>query len=123
MSVRTRAAPGKIVVIPDTDWKTYTRLIYAFAERRGVRMAYDGGVLEIMSPLLEHDRPSDFLGRLVWTLTEELGLPIMAGGSTTLRRRRKQKGIEPDRCFWIAHEPEMRTVKNLDLRIHPPPDL
>jgi Uma2 family endonuclease len=123
MRVRTRAAPGKIIAIPNTDWKTYTRLVYAFAERPGVRMAYDRGVLEIMSPLLEHDKPSDFLGHLVWILTEELGLPIMCGGSTTLRQRRKEKGIEPDRCYWIAHEPEMRTVMHLDLRIHPPPDL
>jgi Uma2 family endonuclease len=123
MSVRTRPAPGKIIAIPDTDWKTYTRLVYAFAERRGVRMAYDRGVLEIMSPLLRHDRPADFLGLLVRVLSEELGLPIMGGGSTTLRRKRNQRGIEPDRCYWIANEPAVRGILELDLRIHPPPDL
>ncbi|HTK78492.1 MAG TPA: Uma2 family endonuclease [Gemmataceae bacterium] len=123
MSIRTRQAPGRIVAIPNTDWKTYTRLVYAFAERPGVRMAYDRGVLEIMSPLLKHDRPTDFLGLLVRVLTEELGLPIMGGGSTTLRRKRKQRGIEPDRCYWIANEPAVREIVELDLRIHPPPDL
>jgi Uma2 family endonuclease len=123
MATRTRLAPGLFVTVPNTDWQTYTRLLRAFAERPGVRLAYDRGVLEIMSPLLEHDEPSDFLGTLVSALTEELGLPLKRGGSTTLRRRRKQRGIEPDRCYWIAHEPEMRAVRHLDLRIHPPPDL
>jgi Uma2 family endonuclease len=123
MPVRTRSASRTSVLIPRTDWQTYSRLLRAFAERPGVRLTYDRGVLEIMSPRLRHDDPSSFLGRLVCTLTEELGMPIKQGGSTTLRRRRKQRGLEPDHCFWIANEPAMRTVRDLDLRIHPPPDL
>jgi Uma2 family endonuclease len=124
MPVRTtRRTPGLSVVIPNTDWPTYSRLLQAFAERPRVRLAYDRGMLEIMSPLLEHDLPTDFLGALVSVLAEELGLPLKRGGSTTLRRQRTQKGIEPDRCYWITHEPQMRTVLHLDLRIHPPPDL
>src|SRR5439155_310836 len=59
----------------------------------------------------------------IGALADELGLPLMRGGSTTLRRRRKQRGLEPDRCFWIANEPAVRAVRDLDLRIHPPPDL
>ena len=30
------------------------------------------------------------------TLTEELGLPLAGGGSTTMRRRKRQRGLEPD---------------------------
>jgi Uma2 family endonuclease len=123
MRLRTWTTPGKIVTLPDTDWKTYTRLLRAFSGRPGIRLTYDRGVLEIMSPLMEHDEPSDFLGRLICTLTEELGLPIKQGGSTTLRRRKRKRGIEPDKCYWITNEPAMRTIRHLDLRIHPPPDL
>jgi Uma2 family endonuclease len=80
-------------------------------------------MLEIMAPMLRHDEPSDFLGALIGVLTEELHLPLKGGGSTTLRRHRKQRGLEPDRCFWIANESTVRTVRDLNLRIHPPPDL
>jgi Uma2 family endonuclease len=123
MLVHSRSASATPVLIPNTDWQTYSRLLRAFAERPAVRLTYDRGVLEIMPPLLRHDDPSSFLDRLVCTLTEELGLPVKQGGSTTLRRRRKQRGLEPDHCFWIANEPAMRAVRDLDLRIHPPPDL
>src|SRR5260370_32417765 len=90
------------------DWRTYSRLLWGFAEQRGVRLIYDRGELEIMSPLLEHDDDADFLGVLVWTLTEELGLPIKPGGSVTVRRRKRQRGLEPDRCYWIANAHRMQ---------------
>jgi Uma2 family endonuclease len=76
-----------------------------------------------MSPLLEHDDDGDFLGRLIQVLTEEYGRPIRGAGSTTLRRQRKKKGLEPDRSYWIAHASQLAGVRRLDLRIHPPPDL
>jgi Uma2 family endonuclease len=98
-------------------------MLRAFAEQRSARLTYDRGVLEIMSPLYRHDNSSWFLGRLILTLTEELNLPIASGGSTTLRRRRRQRGLEPDACFWIANEPRVRGIRSLNLRTDPPPDL
>jgi Uma2 family endonuclease len=76
-----------------------------------------------MSPLPEHEDAAYLLGRFVDVLTEELGLPVMAGGSTTLRRRKKQRGLEPDNCYWIANEHRMRGKRRLNLRVDPPPDL
>ena len=116
-------ARSRSFVISDTDWTTYTRLLRAFAERPSVRLAYDRGNLEIMRPLFEHDRPAALLARFVIILTEELGLPLASGGSTTLRRRRKQRGLEPDKCFWIRNEPRVRANRRIDLRVDPPPDL
>jgi Uma2 family endonuclease len=101
----------------------YSRLLHVFAERPGIRLTYDRGELEIMSPRLEHDDDSWFLGDLVFVLSEELGLPLKRGGSTTLHRRLRRRGIEADACYWIAHAAQMAGVRQLDLRQHPPPDL
>jgi Uma2 family endonuclease len=109
--------------LSNVDWKTYSRLLRIFAEHRGVRLAYDRGELEIMSPSMEHDRDGRFLGRLVIALTEELGLPILSAGSTTLRRRLRRRGIEADECYWIANAHRMAGRRQLDLRRDPPPDL
>jgi Uma2 family endonuclease len=105
------------------DWRTYSRLLRAFAERPGIRLTYDRGELEIMSPTLEHDDDGRVLGRFVVALTEELDLPLKCGGSTTLRRRLRRRGIEADECFWIANAHRMAGRRRLDLRTDPPPDL
>jgi Uma2 family endonuclease len=118
-----QAPPGQRLILHGIDWRTYGRLLRAFAERPSVRLTYDRGTLEIMSPLHEHESDGRFLGRLAVTLTEELGLPVKAGGSTTFRRRRRRRGLEPDDCYWIAHEPPVRGKRRIDLRTDPPPDL
>lgn len=105
------------------DWRTYGRFVRLFDDRAGWRLTYDRGELEIMSPSLRHDKAGRFLGRLVVTLTEELDMPVMDGGSVTMRRRRKLRGIEPDDCFWIANAARMAGRLDLDLRVDPPPDL
>lgn len=110
-------------VLEDIDWSTYCRLLRVFAKRRGFRLTYDRGTLEIMSPLWSHEEPGRLLGRFVDVLTEELDLPCRLGGSVTLRRRRKRRGLEPDNCYWIAKVPLLQGKRELDLRVDPPPDL
>jgi hypothetical protein len=92
------------------SWKEYSRLLRVFAERPAVRLPYDREVLEIMSPRSEHEMPVDMLGRFVMILTEELQLATVCGGSSTLRRRRRQRGIEPDKCWWIANAAASRSI-------------
>jgi Uma2 family endonuclease len=123
VSVPSIAQSGGALVLDGIDWKTYSRLLGIFAERPSVRLTYDQGRLEIMSPLLEHDDEGRFLGQLVWVLTEELEMPLHPGGSTTLRRKLKERGIEADECFWIANAHRLKGRRRLDLRIDPPPDL
>ena len=122
-TVPARTVVRDRLLVDNVDWRTYTRLLHIFAERPGYRLTYDRGRLEIMSPLPEHEIDAEFLGRMAITLTEELGLTIMSGGSTTLRRRRRRRGLEPDHCYWIANEPAMRGKRTLDLHIDPPPNL
>lgn len=76
-----------------------------------------------MSPLLFHENEGHILCQLVITLTQELGWEITPGGSVTIRRRRRRRGLEPDECFWIANASRMAGHRRLDLRIDPPPDL
>lgn len=113
---------GQRLLLTGVDWQSYGRLRRLF-DNRGLRLTYDRGALEIMSPLLAHESPADLLGRFVVVLTEELGLPIKAAGSTTLRRRRRRRGLEPDRSWWITNEPRVRGKLKIDLRVDPSPDL
>jgi Uma2 family endonuclease len=111
------------LVLWGVSWRTYERLLRAFDERPGVRLTYDRGMLEIMTLSHGHEYSAYLLGRFVIVLTEELNLPLHAGKSTTLRRRKRQRGLEPDECYWIANEPLVRGKEEIDLRHDPPPDL
>jgi Uma2 family endonuclease len=121
-SASSRTRPQRLVLY-GVSWREYTRMLRAFAERPGYRLTYDRGTLEIMSPLFEHEVDADLLGRFVVVLTEETGLPLQAGRSTTFRRRRMRRGLEPDHSWWIAHEAQVRGKRRIDLRVDPPPDL
>lgn len=124
MSTVASPAARPPAVLYDIDWKTYTRLLRIFEQSgRRFRLTYDRGTLEIMSPLWVHEAHARLLGRFIDVLTEELNLPCRLGGSVTLRRRKKQRGLEPDNCYWIASTPLLQGKTHLDLRVDPPPDL
>ncbi|HVA46745.1 MAG TPA: Uma2 family endonuclease [Pirellulales bacterium] len=119
-------APSSVkpaAVLHDIDWGTYTRLLRAFERRRRFRLTYDRGMLEIMSPLWEHEKSAYLLGRFIDVVTEELRLLCEPGRTVTLRRRRKSRGLEPDNCYWIANAGRLAGKTRLDLRVDPPPDL
>src|SRR5262245_12957492 len=110
------------MVLEEISWRTYSYLLRDLQNRR-LQLTYDHGVLEIMTLSLEHERYGRFLGRLVITLTEELKVQVAEGGSLTLRRRRKERGLESDNCYWIQNEHLVRFKKTIDLRTDPPPDV
>jgi Uma2 family endonuclease len=122
MSTAPAVGAGRLL-LRGVSWPEYTGFLRAFAERPGHRLTYDRGVLEIMSPSFAHELHAALLGRFVLVLVEELGLPVLSGGSVTLRRRRMRRGLEPDRCWWLAHAPQLQHRRVLDLRTDPPPDL
>jgi Uma2 family endonuclease len=70
-----------------------------------------------------HENYKDMLVLLINVLAEEMGIDLGSFGSTTLRREDLARGFEPDACFYIQHEAQVRGKEQLDLRVDPPPDL
>jgi Uma2 family endonuclease len=120
----TSAAPasGSSVLIHDVSWDEYESLLDWVGDRR-IRLNYDRGSLEIMSPSPEHEWGKSVIGGLVRQLALELGLAFKSGGSTTFRRRLKERGLEPDECFWLRSEAAVRGKKIWRAEVDPPPDL
>jgi Uma2 family endonuclease len=116
------AARGQRLLLHDVPWTRYERLLRALDDRH-LRLTYDRGTLEIMTLSHEHEGTSYLFGRFVDVLTEEADLPVKAGRSTTFRRRKKEKGLEADNCYWIANEKKVRGKKKINLKVDPPPDL
>lgn len=106
----------------DMSWENYETLLNLLGDRP-IRATYSQGVVELMILSYQHERYKKLLARFVETLTEELDIAIAGGGSTTFKRQDLERGLEPDECFYIEHEPNVRGKQALDLAQDPPPDL
>ncbi len=114
MSTATQA-PSKIqgeerFVIPQVDWEGYLK-IYELCDRKGIRVTYDRGRLELMSPSNAHEQLGWNLAILFILVCEELEIPCPAGGSTTFRSEAEQKAIEPDACFFLKNLDRLKRAK------------
>jgi len=110
------------IVWKDVSWDFYRAMLREFDERPS-RINYDRGTLEIMTLSLEHESYKTVIGLMMGLLALHLRLRVKNGGSTTLKRLAKNKGLEADQCYWVANEPAVRTKKRINLRVDPPPDL
>jgi Uma2 family endonuclease len=116
-------APEQRTLLTEVRWSTYLALLADLRKRRGTRLAYCRGRLEIVTTSEAHERWKKLLARMVEALTEELGLECLSLGQTTWRREDLECGIEPDECYYIAGEPKVRDQDAIDLAVDPPPDL
>lgn len=120
-----RHAPdGRGVLVIPATWGVYEGFLAARGTScPGLRITYDRGRLEFMTISSPHDRYRYFLRRIVDTVTEELAIPVVGQGETTVRRRDLDRGFEPDEWYYIQNALRMRAVRELNFEVDPPPDL
>ena len=131
MSVRTSSLveavahlpDAAILVLPQVTWEEYERILDDLADWPGMRVSYDEGRLEIMSPSPEHEAYTEFILRLAHVFCEERGIPLETRGSATWKRRSLRKGSEPDTCFYVANADRIIGRRKVDLESDPPPDV
>jgi Uma2 family endonuclease len=111
------------VILRNISWQSYQSLIRDFESEPILRLTYDRGTLEIRMPLDPHETFKKALGRLIEAATEELDLEIRSLGSRTCDREDLARGLEPDQCYYIQNEAQVRGIVQIDLNQCPPPDL
>jgi len=121
MTAKLLTPPTEIIHLSGISWQTYEKLLQELSDRH-LRLTYNRGNLEIMTPSPEHELSKEVLGRFVETLAEELAVKIYPLGSTTFKHP-ELSGAEPDKCFYIYNINAVRGKKRLDLTKDPAPDL
>lgn len=122
--VATTSAPEQRFLIRAVDWDWYEKLLELVGDRGAIRITYDRGNLELMSPALKHEDYKTLFGRFIETVTEELELPCRGAGSTTWKKRIEDRGLEADESFYLANTHRMAGKREkVDLNVDPPPDL
>ena len=115
--------PGQQFLLKNVSWQMYENILEALGERRVAKINYSQGLLEIMTPLPEHEDDKVIIGDLVKALLEELDIEARSLASTTFKSESMKTGVEADECFYIQNEAAIRGKKRIDLNIDPPPDL
>jgi Uma2 family endonuclease len=122
MAIAEQTGLDRRFLLQNISWKTYETFLAELGDRP-IRLTYDRGNLELMSPSMRHERFSNLNGRMIETYTEEADIPICAAGSTTFRLQMLDRGLEPDECYYIQNQSALRDRDDIDLNIDPPPDL
>src|ERR1043165_9812210 len=114
---------GATLRLSSVSWEEYEALLNDLVLWPGMRVTYDNGSVEIMSPSREHEMYKEFVASLARVISDESGITLETGGSTTFRQKRKAKGAEPDTCFEVQNAARIIGKRTIDLEADPPPDV
>lgn len=92
------------VFLVGKKFRDYEALLAIRGERSAPRIHFLDGTIEIMSPSIDHETIRTMFARLVFAFTEERDIDLNGYGSWTLKRRAKQRAVEPDECFVLGGE-------------------
>lgn len=115
--------PGHQLLLKNVSWQQFQDILKNLGERRSARLSYSQGMLEIMTPLPEHEDDKVIIGDFVKAILEEMDIEFRSLGSTTFENEAMRQAVEPDDCFYIQNEAKIRGKKRLNLEIDPPPEL
>src|SRR5919107_1618405 len=103
VEARVKATEGeRRLVIHNVGWEGYQTLLKLVGDH-GPRLTYDRGNVELMSPLIIHERYKNLLGYMVEAITDERDIPRVGAGSTTVSAELLDRGLEPDECYYLAN--------------------
>jgi len=122
LEVVERLPLGAALRVNDVSWEDYEQLLADLGPSYRVRIFYDQGRMEVMSPKPKHEKPTKIIHTLLIALRDELDVDVESFGSTTFKDKLKDIGAEPDDCFYVQHAAAMIGLEN-DPESLPPPDL
>ena len=103
--VATVAAPATIdqrVTFQDVTWAEFEVILSIRGDKAGIRMTYLDGVLELMSPSLDHEGIKTVIARLLEIYALETSIPLNGFGSWTLKKAVRARALEPDECYSVG---------------------
>ncbi len=107
----------------NVTWEEYEDLIAQVGDSNWLRISYNDGTLKVMSPSSFHEKYALFINSLISQVRFRLQINILCFGSTTIRKRKKNKGKEPDACFYVQTANLIGHRIKLDFSVDPPPDV
>jgi Uma2 family endonuclease len=114
---------GASLVMQEVTWDDYEELLVELADYRSIRVSFDDGRIEFVSPLNKHEKIIRFIDRMVHVFGEIRKLKIEHYGSSNWKRKVLAKGVQPDCCYYINSADLVIGKQQLNLDVDPPPDI
>lgn len=121
--VVTHLPANAIVIFHDVSWEEYEHLLDQVGDAGGLRISYQDGTLQVMSPSSEHESYARFFDKLAAITSLRLRINIRSFGSSTMKKQQRRKGLEPDACFYVQSAGLIGNRMQLDFATDPPPDI
>ncbi|MDQ3255667.1 MAG: Uma2 family endonuclease [Acidobacteriota bacterium] len=113
-----------LITLRHIPWEEYEELLAQLGEdRSGLRISYDERTLQAMTLSPEHEKYARFFETLMTAIRLRLRLNILSFGSSTMKKRSRSKGTEPDACFYIQTASVIGNRMQLNFATDPPPDI
>jgi Uma2 family endonuclease len=122
-SIVSQMPPDASVVFHNVSWEEYEELLDQIGDANSLHISYNDGTLKVMSPSSFHEKYALFINRLISQISFRFRINILFFGTTTIRKRRKNKGKEPDACFYVQTADLIGHRIKLDFASDPPPDV
>jgi Uma2 family endonuclease len=122
IEVEPEGAEERLVVYNIT-WDGYEKMLEAFKRHPGVRLTYCEGTLEIMVVSFGHEKLAAVINDLIRLTAYEWEKDFIDAGSTTFKLKPKERGFEPDGCFYFTHIRQLARKTKINLLKDPAPDL
>ena len=119
----TRMPADSLLIQHGISWDEYESLLESVGDSHGLHISFDDGTLQIMTLSQKHEMYSTLIERIVSLLSLTMRIKVLFYGSATMRKKQKQKGVEPDACFYVQNANFVSTKDEIDFEIDPPPDV
>jgi Uma2 family endonuclease len=114
---------GATLVVHEFDWDDYEHLLEALGDRSHLRVSYDRGRLEILSPSTPHDGYARFIDLVVFVFCEVFELNLRCFGGATWKKKALARGLEADACYYTKSAELIRGKIDINIESDPPPDI
>ncbi|MCY7390536.1 MAG: Uma2 family endonuclease [Leptolyngbyaceae cyanobacterium CAN_BIN12] len=103
------SADDQRFLLSGITWGQYETL-RDLLEQPGLRMTYLEGWLELFMPSEKHENIKTTLARLLEQYAIEKNIRLYGYGSSTYRKEAKQRGLEPDECYYLDTKKEVPDI-------------
>jgi Uma2 family endonuclease len=111
------------IVLYGVAWEEYERMLEILIRHPGTRLTYCEGALEIMVVSFEHEKVSGYINSIIHAIANEWRKDFVEGRSTTFKLKKRERGFEPDGCYYFTNVKQMRAKTRIDLTKDKAPDL